>query len=252
MRVVAYVWPILVVVGLALPGCAARESWPSSAGQHAVHFERRVRASVDGQLLLFLPRNFTAGAATKYPLLIFLHGSGETGFDLELVKKHGPPKLVESQPDFPFIVASPQSPLTEARGFDPRVLDAMLDELLERLPIDRDRVYLTGLSLGGIWSYGWASLRPDRFAAIAPVSGRWDSEEGCQLKDVPIWAFHGELDDAVPLADDRDIVAAVNDCGGDAKLTVFPGEGHEVWAHTYADPALYTWLLAHHRASRTH
>ena len=200
-------------------------------------------------MLLFLPRGYDAHSRRRYPLLIFLHGSGEIGSDVELLKKHGPPGFVEGQPDFPFIVASPQSKLTEARGFDPRALDAMLDELLERLPIDRDRVYLTGLSMGGIWSYGWAALRPDRFAAIAPMSGTWDPGEACRLKDMPIWAFHGELDESVPVNGDRAIVDAVNACGGNAKLTVYAGEGHEIWAMPYGDPGLYAWLLEHRRAA---
>ncbi|MEO8017966.1 MAG: prolyl oligopeptidase family serine peptidase [Pseudomonadota bacterium] len=245
-----WIWLMPVLAATAVYGCATRAPWPHAAGQHAVRFERSVRETVAGRMLLYLPRNFRSDSGKKYPLLVFLHGSGEIGVDIELIKKHGPPQWLETRTDFPFIVASPQSPLPEVRGFDPHMLDAMLDELLERLPIDRDRVYLTGLSLGGIWSYGWAALRPERFAAIVPMSGRWDTEDACRLKDVPVWAFHGELDDAVPLAGDSAMVDAVNRCGGQAKLTVFPGEGHEIWEHAYADPALYAWLLAQRRAKR--
>lgn len=240
----------LALVGPALTGCAALHSWVAVEGQHPASFQKRIHATVDGQFLLFLPRGFEPHGHAKYPLLIFLHGSGEAGNDLNLLKIQGPPKIVESQPDFPFIVASPQSPLIEERGFDLQMLDALLDELLARLPIDRDRVYLTGLSMGGIWSYGWASLHPERFAAIAPVSATWDPAEACRLKGVPIWAFHGEIDDVVPLAGEQAMIDAINACGGSAKLTVYPGVGHGAWTPAYDDPALYQWLLEHRRTSR--
>ncbi len=103
---------------------------------------------IEGRLLLFLPAGFQMHGKTRYPLLIFLHGSGEAGHDLDKLKVYGPPKIVQSRPDFPFIVASPQSPEDSIRGFDPVMLSAMLDELIERLPIDTDRVYVTGLTAG--------------------------------------------------------------------------------------------------------
>ena len=153
-----------------IAGCAARHTWVLAPGQHPQSFERRVTVETHGRFLLYLPAGFDPSGRTHYPLLIFLHGSGESGEDLEKVKVHGPPKLVASKPDFPFIVASPQARNSIER-FDPATLDAMLDELLEQLPIDPDRVYLTGLSMGGMWTYGWAIQHPKRFAAIAPVCG---------------------------------------------------------------------------------
>ena len=131
--------------------------------------------------------------------------------------------------------------------FDPATLDAMLDELLERLPIDPDRVYLTGLSIGGMWTYGWASRHPERFAAIAPVCGEWDPADACRLKDVPIWAFHGAQDPVVPLAEDQAMIDAIKACGDDARLTVYLYTGHDSWNQAYADPELYQWLLQQRR-----
>ena len=239
---------LLLLGGMSvLAGCAARSDWLLAQGQHPQAFRREVKLQLDGRLLLFLPAGFRAGGAVKYPLLIFLHGSGEAGDDLEKLKIHGPPQFVESRPDFPFIVASPQSPLIELRGFDPNMLEAMLDELIARLPIDTDRVYLTGLSLGGMWSYGWASRHPERFAAIAPVAGTWDPAEACGLRNVPVWAFHGANDDVVPVAGDRAMIDAINACGGHARQTVYPDVGHEAWNPAYADPELYDWLLHQHR-----
>lgn len=199
-----------------------------------------------GRLLLYLPAGFERSGATRYPLLIFLHGSGESGEDLEKLKVYGPPRIVGSRADFPFIVASPQARNSIER-FNPVVLDAMLDELLAQLPIDADRVYLTGLSMGGMWSYGWASQRPDRFAAIAPVCGAWDPADACRLKDVPVWAFHGAKDDAVPLAGDQAMIEAIKACGGDARLTVYPDTSHDAWTPAYAEPELFPWLLQQRR-----
>ena len=238
---------LTLLAGLILiAGCAARHSWVLAPGQHPQSFERRVTVETHGRFLLYLPAGFDASGRTRYPLLIFLHGSGESGEDLEKVKVHGPPKLVASKPDFPFIVASPQA-RNHIERFDPATLDAMLDELLEQLPVDPDRIYLTGLSMGGIWTYGWAIRHPERFAAIAPVCGLWDPGDACRLKDVPVWAFHGAQDPVVPLDGDQAMIDAIKACGGDARLTVYLYTGHDSWNQAYADPELYQWLLQQRR-----
>jgi pimeloyl-ACP methyl ester carboxylesterase len=235
-----------LLAGAFLAGCAARPVWQLESGQHAHSFRRTVSVETQGHLLLYLPAGFRRDGSTRYPLLIFLHGSGEAGEDLERLKLQGLPKLLASRTDFPFIVAAPQA-RNRIERFDPVMLDAMLDELLERLPVDPDRVYLTGLSMGGMWTYGWASLRPERFAAIAPVCGEWDAADACRLSKIPVWAFHGAKDDVVPLAGDQALIEAIRACGGDARLTVYPEAGHDSWTPAYADPDLYTWLLAQRR-----
>ena len=198
-----------------------------------------------GKFLLFLPAGFQAHGKTRYPLLIFLHGSGEAGDDLEKVKVHGPPEIVASRPDFPFIVASPQS--GSASTFDPVALNIMLDELLARLA-DRQGPRLPDrteprrhleLRLGQPQP---GALRRDRTGVR-----RWEPGDACKLKDMPTWAFHGALDDAVPIDEDKAMIAAINACGGHAKLSVYPDIGHNVWDVAYADPKLYEWLLQQRR-----
>ncbi len=125
----------------------------------------------------------------------------------------------------------------------------MLDELPARLPVDADRIYLTGLSLGGYGIWNIAIDHPERFAAIAPICGAGESDNACRLKSVPVWAFHGGSDSVVPLKDDQDMVDAVRACGGDVKFTVYPGVDHDAWTQTYANPALYQWFLQHRRSN---
>ena len=238
---------LCAVLLAALPACAPREEWALGAGQHAERLHRTVTRTVDADLLLYLPPGFDPHGERRYPLLIFLHGSGESGRNIESVKANGPPKLIAAGRHLPFIVASPQA-RDERQGFDLTMLNAMLDELLERLPVDADRVYLTGLSMGGIWTYGWASIDPERFAAIAPISGEWSPDAACELKHVPVWAFHGAKDEVVPIAGDRAMIDAINKCGGDARLSTYDNAGHGVWDIAYSDQQLFAWLLEHKRS----
>ena len=178
-----------------------------------------------------------AGCAARHRWML-APGQHPQSFERRVtVKTHGPPKFLASRPDFPFIVASLQA-RNHFEAFGPATLNAMLDELLEQLPVDPDRVYLTGLSMGGIWTYGWASQHPERFAAIAPVCGLWDPADACRLKDVPVWAFHGAQDPVVPLDGDQVMIDAIKACGGDARLTVYLYTGHDSWNQAYADPEL--------------
>ncbi len=230
---------------LAAPLCwSAPPQWAQEPGQHAEQFRGRITKEVSGHFLLYFPSGYTRHGGKKYPLLIFLHGSGESGSDINKVKANGPPKFLDQRADFPFIVASPQA-ANEFNAFDVDALNLMLDQLLRYLPIDRDRVYLTGLSMGGYAAYSWASRRPNTFAAIAPISGAWLTEDACKLKDTPIWAFHGARDDVVSPADDKAMVDAIKACGGDIQYTVYPDIGHSAWEPAYADPKLYDWLLSH-------
>ncbi len=238
---------VVALVTLLLGGCAMNRPWTLAEGQHPQAFEKQISKTVRSRFLLYLPQAYDAAVTKKWPLIIFLHGSGERGDDLEQVKQHGPPKMVQSNADFPFIVVSPQAPADTS--WDSDTVNALLDELMARLPVDADRIYLTGLSLGGYGTWNIAADHPERFAAIAPICGAGETDNACRLKNVPIWAFHGGSDSVVPLKDDQDMVDAVKACGGDVKFTVYPGVDHDSWTRTYANPALYQWFLQHKRVS---
>lgn len=180
---------------------------------------------------------------TRWPLLIFLHGSGERGSDIAKVKVHGPPKIADRQKEFPFILVSPLLPADE--DWDLAKLDAIVDHVTATLPVDPARIYLTGLSRGGHATWRWGAAEPGRFAALAPVAGRGDPETGCAVKDIPVWAFHGDRDDVVLPDGSFTMARAIRACGGrQARLTIYPDLGHNAWDPAYDDPALYLWLLS--------
>lgn len=219
---------------------------PPASPQQSQSFEKMVAVEVKLKYLLFLPAGYEP-SGKEWPLILFLHGSGESGSDLELVKKNGPPKIVETKRDFPFIVVSPQSP---RRGWNPDALAALLDEIIVNYQVDRDRIYLTGLSMGGYGTWTLAAAYPEKFAAIAPICGGGSPEDAARLKDLPIWVFHGAKDQAVPLARSEEMVKAVEDAGGKVKFTVYPDADHDSWTATYDNPELYEWLLAQKRRRR--
>jgi predicted peptidase len=231
---------------LALLCLAATLAPTAAAQQQDKHFEKEITVKVDLNYLLFLPAGYEQDDK-RWPLIVFLHGSGERGEDVAKVKVHGPPKIVESKADFPFIVVSPQ---VRRRGWNPDYLKALLDQVLADYRVDRDRVYLTGLSMGGSGTWSFAAEYPDYFAAIVPICGGGDPKEASKLKALPIWVFHGAKDESVPLSRSEEMVKALKEAGADVKFTVYPEAGHDSWTETYNNPELYQWLLSHKRGEK--
>jgi predicted esterase/sugar lactone lactonase YvrE len=195
--------------------------------------------------LLFMPRDTSARVAGKFPLLISLHGIGESGTTLSRLKNDGLPKILDGYDTFPFIVVSPQCPSTTEWYYDRTDLKVirLLDSVVARYAVDTNRIYVTGYSMGGIGTLDLAIRHPSRFAALLPCAFRiepgWDL---CTIKDIPMWAFHGQLDDVIPLASAQSVIAALLGCGGSPTFTVYPGVYHDSWSQTYANPAVYQWL----------
>lgn len=220
--------------------------------QRSAIFERQKTKTLRLNYLLALPREYGTDGGQRWPLVLFLHGAGERGADLERVKLHGIPKIVGQWDNVPFIAVSPQCPAGTTWVMQIDALDALLDELAQTYAVDLERVYLTGLSLGGNGSWHLAAAYPERFAAVVPICG-WGEwwggfpEQACVLKQVPIWAFHGAQDTVVPLAGSQQLVEALRTCGGNVRFTIYPDAGHDSWTETYANPELYTWLLGHRR-----
>ena len=218
-------------------------------------FECAMTRKVRVRYLLFLPRNYQAKEGQRWPLILFLHGSGERGTNLSRVAAHGPPKIVKDQPDFPFIVVSPQCPNRQL--WSNEFLLPLLDDVMDRYKVDPRRVYLTGLSMGGYGAWHLALAHPERFAALAPICGGGDIlpvllagvPQLRALRTLGIWVFHGAKDPVVPLRESERMVAALRAVGNHVKLTVYPEAEHDSWTETYNSPALYTWFLSHQRTA---
>jgi len=224
---------------------------PTQMVEH-VQFKRTESAVVN--YLLFLPKGYKANAEERWPMILFLHGAGERGTDIWKVAVHGPPKNVSTHPDFPFIVVSPQC--SEDQIWSREVLLKLLDEITAKYAVDTNRIYLTGLSMGGYGTWDLGLSYPDRFAAIVPICGGGQTisvllpgrDQGPALKTLGVWAFHGGKDPVVPLEESQRMVDALKKAGAqDVKLTVYPEAGHDSWTETYNNPELYQWLLKHDR-----
>lgn len=219
------------------------------AGQSAQVFKAKVDGKdVQRDYLLYIPKTYNNEKDKKWPLLIFLHGSGERGDNVNRVKVHGPPKQAAAGKDLPFVVVSPQCP--KGVWWSPEVQIALLDEICKTHRIDKDRVYLTGLSMGGYGTWTIACKYPDRFAATVPICGGGNPKDAAKMKGIPTWVFHGDADRAVPVKRSQDMVDALKKAGGNVKLTIYPGVGHDSWTRSYDNPDLYKWLLAQRRAGK--
>jgi predicted peptidase len=176
--------------------------------------------------------------------------------NLETLQYEALPQVISYTPDFPFVVVMPQLTADSEEDYWTRekVVDSLftlLDEVQANYAVDPHRIYLTGVSLGGngVWAIGL--MHPERFAALVPVMGFygntgsvWVPDNICDLKKVPVWAFHGAKDHIVPLFAEEDLVNALKACGGNVQFTVYPDGDHDISGQVYNDPALYTWLLS--------
>jgi len=197
--------------------------------------------------LLFTPRDSSAVLNGKFPLIISLHGIGERGEDLWRVKGEGLPKILDGYNDFPFIVISPQCPSTTEWYYNDGIqqkVNRLIDSAISRYPVDTSRIYLTGFSMGGIGTLDLAIRYPNRFAALIPIAFR--IEEGwdlCIIKDIPMWAFHGQHDPIIPLNKAQSVITTLINCGGSPLFTIYSDLFHDAWTRTYNNPAIYDWLL---------
>jgi predicted peptidase len=236
-------WISFIVVIMMSGHAFAQTTRPA---QKVERFSARITIEVDLNHLVFLPADYGKDPDKRWPLMIFLHGAGERGNDIEKVKAWGPPKLVEQRPDFPFVLISPQC--AEGKWWEPAAVNALLDKALATYHVDSDRVYLTGISMGGFGTWATAMAYPERFAAIVPICGGGDVWRAQRLKDMPIWAFHGDKDKLVPVERSIEMIEAVKKAGGiEAKLTRYPEVGHDSWKQAYDTPGLYEWMLSHSR-----
>lgn len=217
-------------------------------GQTEMTLDKEIVQKIYLKYLLYLPKDYDPHSEKRWPLILFLHGAGERGNDLEIVKRNGIPKIAEQENNLPFIAVSPQCPENSVWEDHFTALDILLEEIAQKYKIDEDRLYLTGLSMGGYGTWDLAMMFPERFAGIVPICGGSAYPHSVELlTNLPIWVFHGAKDDIVPVEESQVLVNALTKLGSNVRFTVYPEAGHDSWTETYNNPELYAWLLRQKR-----
>jgi predicted peptidase len=236
---------LVLAAGLCLSPALARAADKIEHG-----FLNRVYREADGKTskyVVFVPHSYQGQKA--YPLILFLHGLGESGSDGRKQVAVGlGPAIKKSERAFGFIAVFPQSQKRswQASSEDGQRALGILDEVTAAYRVDAKRVYLTGLSMGGYGTWSLAAKYPDKWAAIAPVCGGGNPENAERIKNIPCWCFHGSVDASVNVEKSRQMIAALKAVGAKPKYTEYPGVGHKCWDKAYGTPELYTWFLEHH------
>ncbi len=229
---------IITLLGLALSSSARAQSLPT--GEFSVKLEKSLK------YLIHLPEGYPGEAQKKWPFVLFLHGAGERGSDPTKVAAHGPPQQAAAGEKLPFILVSPQCPV--GQWWESDVLMALITQLEKDYPIDPDRIYVTGLSMGGYGTWALAMRYPKKFAAIAPICGGGIPYLTREITHLPIWTFHGDQDGAVALSETQTLVDELKKRNSPVKFTIYPGVGHNSWVQAYREPEFYPWLLSQNRS----
>lgn len=207
--------------------------------------------TVPREYVVFVPEQYDA--ARQWPLIVFLHGSGECGLNDHRSATVGLGAYVRARRlhDFPALVLIPQVTQRWFRGPNEQWIWRMLGQVTREFNVDRQRVYLTGLSMGGFGTWEMAMRRPDVWAAIVPICGGSETPELIgNLRGLPIWAFHGAKDDRVPVENTRRLIEALRSDGQEPKYTEYPEGNHFCWDRAYATPGLFDWLFQQRRRER--
>lgn len=222
----------------------------SCAAQPKTHLIEATAETVTKETLdyyLYYPQNYAEEDTINFPLLLFLHGGGESGGTLGALKKNGPPKLIVQGKQFPFLILAPQNP-HQKKWWNTRALNQLLDSVVATNRVDPKRIYLTGLSRGGGAAWEMAVQYPEKFAALAVVCGMAPLPYASWIdKNMPIWVFHGEEDKSIPISESENMVNSLQQMGYDVQFTRYPNVGHDSWVQAYATEELYEWLVAQER-----
>jgi predicted peptidase len=227
---------------ILVPSLLCLMAWTALSAQQIAH-RVTLKPVMEMQYLLYLPEAYEAEQGTAFPLLLFLHGGGESGDHIEMVKTHGPPSMIEEGRKFPFLVLSPQNPHPR-KFWNETALIALLDNIEQEYRVDPSRVWVAGMSRGGYGAWRLAIQYPERFAALVAICGETPDHYAGWLGDMPIWVFHGEEDRTISIKESDEMVAALRKHGNPVRYTKYPDTGHNAWDQAFSDPELYTWLMA--------
>ncbi len=227
-----------------------------SVAQDFIEFDKLTYQTPQDTLPYRLLRPKEVKENQRYPLVLFLHGSGERGNDNVINLKYiTTPFLYEkNRNEFPCFVVVPQCPASERWTYpdwyqEPRepinTVISLIDSLTKLPSIDTTRIYITGLSMGGYGTWYLLTRFPNKFAAAIPICGGGDPHQVDSFKHVPIWAFHGSKDKTVHRDESRKMINALKNVGGDPKYTEYKKTGHDSWTKAYQEDQLLTWLFRH-------
>jgi predicted peptidase len=236
--------PALLGAALLCLAAAARADEPKTG------FLDRTFTDADGKeakYVLYVPDDYKGDK--PYPLILFLHGAGETGTDGKKQATVGLGPAVKKMDKFPAIVVFPQSQdrTWDADSKDGKRALANLEAVQKEYKVDDKRIYLTGLSMGGFGTWSFAVKYPDRWAAIVPICGGGDPSKAEAIKDIPCWCFHGDADKAVSVEKSRKMIDALKAAGGKPNYDEYPDVGHNSWDKAYGTKELFDWLFKQHK-----
>ncbi len=218
----------------------------ASAAESQTGFVTKEFANEDKSIskyVVFVPAAYDG--KTEFPVILFLHGSGETKGGTKMPVEVGlGPVIKKQEKTFPYIVVIPQAEKRpwSAGSVDGKRAMQMLDDTMKAYKTDAKRVILTGLSMGGYGTWSHAAAFPDKWAAIVPVCGGGNAKDAEKIKDIPCWNFHGDKDTAVKVELSRTMIEALKKAGGKPKYTEYEGVGHNSWDSAYGDKELWKWL----------
>jgi len=252
---------MLALAAMALAAGVAEGATPGGSDVSTGFLFRSIKnEGLELKYAVYLPRAYDPSRA--WPLILFLHGSGESGTDGSRELAQGLPRELVSNPDlWPFIVIIPQKPSqdTEWEQYELDLM-TMLAHARREYNVDPERLVLTGLSQGGHGAWVLAGRHRELWAAVVPVCGYGTTQNtkpgvfngtvaelAHGIGTLPLWAFHGEADDVVPVAETRTMIAELEKAGAKPRVTVYPGVGHGCWERAYGEPELPRWLLAQRR-----
>ena len=234
-------FPVLLFFLLLSQGCSAQKK------SQLIEGEMKTVNVQELGYYLYYPEDYETKSKEKFPLLLFLHGGGESGNTLNSLKTNGPPKMIAEGKQFPFLILAPQNP-DKKKWWNTRAVVQLLDSIVAHNRVDPERIYLTGLSRGGGAAWELAVQYPKKFAALAVVCGMTPVPYASWIDEtMPIWVFHGEEDPIIPIAESEAMVAKLRKMGHDVKFTRYPDVGHDSWIKAYQTEELYTWLLQQKR-----
>lgn len=209
------------------------------------------RVSKEGgpwRYFLFLPEEYESDTGKEWPMILWLHGRSLRGNDLEILRRYGPPAFLPKRPGFPYIIICPQLP---DGAWPAAALKKLLDECVEKYRIDPDRVNLTGDSLGAMGAWNLAGSFPDAFASLTPVTAhgaQWVAEK---VTNLPIRAWHGDSDEAVPMKEHVELIGEIQELGGDAQIKIIEGGTHgSVIGMNWRDPGWLAWIRERKRKKK--